>query len=162
MSDVRVHHSSCRLLALCSLLLITSCGGEILGAATGDAGEQDGGTADANRVDSFVCVEPVDCARSEPTSEDARSMTEDAMAEGSVVVCEQVGRNALQNGSNCSMSTVEKCNDGVKYEASCSCESKMCGCSANEMNMSVPFDTPCTASCVITAAGALRVCGFPF
>jgi hypothetical protein len=138
---------------------LTRCGGEQFGSNSeaGDGGQNVDG-ADGSMSD---VVTPVDSSYNETrSSQDAPSTTSDA-----TVTCEQVGRNAFNNGRNCTMSTVEKCSDGHHYEASCSCQAGKCFCSSTgglDTNTVIPFiPTGCPSSCTVTREEALKQCGYP-
>ena len=145
---------------------VAACGprtsSELIGDIGGDAvSGAEAGASDGTISDSFVgCHAPVDCARTEVSTPDV-TMTSDVSSDAPVT-CVQVGRNEGQNGDNCSMSTVVKCSNGIRYEASCSCESQHCFCTANEMYVMLPFSTRCSPSCAITPADVLKECGYPF
>jgi hypothetical protein len=145
---------------------VTACGGEELGTTKGGADGGDGSASDGQIPDSTCTIPGLDCAHEEPPPQDAPTTTSDAESEEGVT-CTKVGRNAFNNGPNCTMSTVEKCSDGIKYEASCSCQAGKCFCSittgSQGTGTSVPFVPPgCPSSCSISAEEALKECGYPF
>jgi hypothetical protein len=150
--------------------LVAACGArtgsELFDGIGGSAGGEEAGASDGTILDSFVgCHAPVDCAHPEVSAPDV-TMTSDVSSDAPVT-CTQLGRNAFNNGPNCSMSTVEKCSDGNKYEASCSCQAGKCFCSittgSQGTDTTISFMPPgCPSSCTISPSEALKECGYPF
>jgi hypothetical protein len=159
----------CVLVIPCTLGGAWACGartGSGLFDDTGSLGGEEAGASDGTIFDSFVgCHAPVDCAHPEVSAPDV-TMTSDVSSDAPVT-CTQLGRNAFNNGPNCSMSTVEKCSDGNKYEASCSCQAGKCFCSVTTAGQgtdtTLSFMPPgCPSSCTISPVEALKECGYPF